>query len=134
MGGGRCLRAAGEVGNPANALRELTYVRRATGMLTALGDSWGVARSELSAGRAHGRLGRTREAQESLLRAVRDFGELEDRWWMARSLRYLGEAHLEAGDRQASVFVLRQAQDIYRSLGNQSGMGRTLELLRRAEG
>ncbi|WP_344743989.1 tetratricopeptide repeat protein [Streptosporangium vulgare] len=93
----RCLRAAGEVGNPANALRELTYVRRATEMLTALGDSWGVARSELSAGRAHGRLGRTREAQESLLAAVRDFEELGDRWWMARSLRYLGEAHLEAG-------------------------------------
>ncbi|MGW0590412.1 tetratricopeptide repeat protein [Streptosporangium sp. NPDC002607] len=130
----RCLRAAGEVGNPANALRELTYVRRATEMLTALGDSWGVARAELSAGRAHGRLGRTREAQESLLRAVRDFEELGDRWWMARSLRYLGEAYLEAGERQAAVDALRQAQDIYRSLGNQAGMGRTLELLRRAEG
>ncbi len=130
----RCLRAAGEVGNPANALRELTYVRRATEMLTALGDSWGVARSELSAGRAHGRLGRTREAQESLLRAVHDFGELGDRWWMARSLRYLGEAHLEAGDREASVSVLRQARSIYRSLGNQAGMDSTLELLRRADG
>ncbi|MER6170086.1 tetratricopeptide repeat protein [Streptosporangium sp. NPDC001681] len=130
----RCLRAAGEVGNPANALRELTYVRRATEMLTALGDSWGVARAELSAGRAHGRLGRTREAQESLLRAVRDFEELGDRWWMARSLRHLGEAYLEAGERQAAVDALRQAQDIYRSLGNQAGMGRTLELLRRAEG
>jgi hypothetical protein len=65
---------------------------------------------------------------------VRDFEELGDRWWMARCLRYLGEAHLGAGDQQAAVSALRQAQDIYRSLGNQAGMGRTLELLRRAEG
>ncbi|MET8388657.1 tetratricopeptide repeat protein [Streptosporangium canum] len=128
----RCLRAAGEVGNPADGLRELTYVRRATEMLAALGDSWGVARGELSAGRAHSRLGRTREARESLERAVHAFEELGDRWWMARSLRYLGEAHLEAGDHAAAVSPLRQAQDIYRSLGNQAGMGRTLELLRRA--
>ncbi len=129
----RCLRAAGEVGNPANGLRELTYVRRAAEMLTALGDSWGVARAELSAGRAHSRLGRTREAQRSLERAVHRFEDLGDRWWMARSLRYLGEAHLEAGDRETALSLLRQAQDIYRSLGNQAGMGRTLELLRRAE-
>ncbi|WP_433240976.1 tetratricopeptide repeat protein [Streptosporangium sp. CA-135522] len=128
----RCLRAAGEVGNPANGLRELTYVRRAAEMLVALGDSWGVARAELSAGRAHGRLGRTREAQEALRRAVRAFEELDDRWWMARSLRYLGEAHLEAGDPQTAILPLRRAQDIYRSLGNQAGMGRTIELLRRA--
>ena len=40
-----CLRAAGEVGDPANGLRELDYVRRAAEMLAALGDSWGVARS-----------------------------------------------------------------------------------------
>ncbi|MFF5207056.1 tetratricopeptide repeat protein [Streptosporangium sp. NPDC000396] len=130
----RCLRAAGEVGNPANGLRELTYVRRAAEMLVALGDSWGVARAELSAGRAHGRLGRIREAQESLTQAVHHFEELGDRWWMARSLRYLGETHLEAGDREAALVPLRQAQDIYRSLGNQAGMGRTLELLRRAGG
>ncbi|MEV8636359.1 tetratricopeptide repeat protein [Streptosporangium sp. NPDC051023] len=129
----RCLRAAGEVGNPANGLRELTYVRRATEMLVALGDSWGVARAELSAGRAHGRLGRTQEAQQALGRAVRSFEELGDRWWMARSLRYLGETHLEAGDCDRALTSLRQAQDIYRSLRNQSGMGRTLELLRRAE-
>ncbi|MDP9866501.1 MULTISPECIES: tetratricopeptide repeat protein [Streptosporangium] len=128
----RCLRAAGEVGNPADGLRELTYVRRATEMLSALGDSWGVARAELSAGRAHGRLGRAPEARASLERAVHAFEELGDRWWMARSLRYLGEAHLEAGDRDAALFPLRHAQDIYRSLGNQAGMGRTLELLRRA--
>lgn len=128
----RCLRAAGEVGNPADGLRELAYVRRATEMLTALGDSWGVARAELSAGRAHGRLGRSREAQEWLQRAVHAFEDLGDRWWMARSLIYLGEAHLEAGDPEAAVPPLRQAQDIYRGLGNQAGMGRTLELLRRA--
>ncbi|WP_326824307.1 tetratricopeptide repeat protein [Streptosporangium sp. NBC_01756] len=128
----RCLRAAGEVGNPADGLRELAYVRRATEMLTALGDSWGVARAELSAGRAHSRLGRPHEAQEWLQRAVHAFEDLGDRWWMARSLRYLGEAHLEAGDREAAVPPLRQAQDIYRGLGNQAGMGRTLELLRRA--
>ncbi|GAA3014086.1 hypothetical protein GCM10017559_41670 [Streptosporangium longisporum] len=65
---------------------------------------------------------------------VRAFEELGDRWWMARSLRYLGEAHLEAGDDRAAVDVLRRAQDIYRSLGNRSGMNRTLELLRRAGG
>ncbi|MEV7013129.1 tetratricopeptide repeat protein [Streptosporangium sp. NPDC051022] len=129
----RCLRAAGEVGNPANGLRELTYVRRATEMLVALGDSWGVARAELTAGRAHGRLGRTREAQQSLRRAVGRFEELGDRWWMARSLRHLGETYLEAGDREAALALLRQAQDIYRSLGNEAGVGRTLELLRRAE-
>ncbi|MDP9841058.1 tetratricopeptide (TPR) repeat protein [Streptosporangium lutulentum] len=130
----RCLRAAGEVGNPANGLSELVYVRRAAEMLAALGDSWGVARAELSAGRAHGRLGRTREAQESLRQAVRHFEELGDRWWMARCLRYLGETHLEAGDPQAALTSLRQAHDIYRSLGNQAGVERTLKLLRRAEG
>ncbi|MER7213577.1 tetratricopeptide repeat protein [Streptosporangium sp. NPDC000239] len=129
----RCLRAAGEVGNPANGLRELIYVRRAAEMLTALGDSWGVARAELSAGRAHGRLGRTGEAQQALTRAVRQFEELGDRWWMARSLRYLGETHLEAGDCEAALPLLEQAQDIYRSLGNQGGVGRVLELLRRAQ-
>ncbi|MER7132153.1 tetratricopeptide repeat protein [Streptosporangium saharense] len=129
----RCLRAAGEVGNPANGLRELTYVRRAAEMLAAIGDSWGVARAELSAGRAHGRLGRTGEAQQALTRAVGRFEELGDRWWMARSLRYLGEQHLEAGDCGTALTLLGRAQGIYRSLGNQAGTGRTLELLRRAE-
>ncbi|MFF0310507.1 tetratricopeptide repeat protein [Streptosporangium sp. NPDC004379] len=129
----RCLRAAGEVGNPADGLRELTFVRRATDMLAALGDSWGVARSELSAGRALGRLGRTGEAQEAFRRAIHDFEELGDRWWLARSLRYLGEAHLEAGDRPEAITRLRRALDVYRGLGNRSGTARTLELLRRAE-
>ncbi|MBG0818244.1 tetratricopeptide repeat protein [Planomonospora sp. ID82291] len=128
----RCLRAAGEVGNPANRLTELRYVRQAADLLTQLGDSWGVARTELSAGRVHARAGRTQEAVESLRSAVRAFEELGDRWWMARSLRRLGEVHLEAGDRQAADAVLTRAQDIYRSLGNLSGTGRTLELLRRA--
>ncbi|GIH90607.1 tetratricopeptide repeat protein [Planobispora siamensis] len=128
----RCLRAAGEVGDPANRLNELKYVRQAAELLGKLGDSWGVARAELSAGRVHSRAGRTREAEESLRLAVRAFEDLGDRWWMARSLRYLGEVHLEAGEREAALPPLGRALDIYRSLGNQSGMGRTLELLRRA--
>ncbi|GAA3440822.1 tetratricopeptide repeat protein [Planomonospora venezuelensis] len=128
----RCLRAAGEVGNPANRLNELKYVRQAADLLAKLGDSWGVARAELSAGRVHARAGRIREAERSLRRAADAFEELEDRWWMARSLRYLGEAHLGAGECEAAVPPLSGALDIYRSLGNQAGMGRTLEALRRA--
>ncbi|WP_177227285.1 ATP-binding protein [Nonomuraea pusilla] len=129
----RCLRAAGEVGDPSNGLRELDHVRRAEEILTALGDAWGVARTALSSGRVLARLGRIAEADAELRRAMRAFEELEDRWWMALSLRHLGEAHLEAGDRPAAVPPLRQARDIYRSLGNEAGMRRTLELLRRAE-
>ncbi|WP_431910929.1 ATP-binding protein [Nonomuraea jabiensis] len=128
----RCLRAAGEVGDPDNGLRELDFVRRAEKILVALGDSWGVARTAVSAGRALARLGRIEESERELRRAVRGFEELEDRWWMARSLRYLGEAHLDAGGRGAAVEPLEQARDIYRSLGNEAGMRRTLELLRRA--
>ncbi|MEV4106437.1 tetratricopeptide repeat protein [Nonomuraea sp. NPDC049695] len=128
----RCLRAAGEVGDPDNGLRELEYVRRAEQILAALGDSWGVARTAVSAGRALARLGRIQESERELRRAVQGFEELEDRWWMARSLRYLGEAHLDAGGRGAAVEPLEQAREIYRSLGNEAGMRRTLELLRRA--
>ncbi|WP_176993864.1 ATP-binding protein [Nonomuraea jiangxiensis] len=128
----RCLRAAGEVGDPENGLRELDYVRRADDILVALGDSWGVARNAVSAGRALARLGRTEESAAELRRAVEGFEELEDRWWMARSLRYLGEAHLDAGARTAAVEPLEQAREIYRSLGNEAGMRRTLELLQRA--
>lgn len=128
----RCLRAAGEVGDPDNGLRELEYVRRAEAILVALGDSWGVARTAVSAGRALARLGRTEESERELRRAVREFDGLEDRWWMARSLRYLGEAHLDAGGHAAAVQPLEQAREIYRSLGNEAGMRRTLELLRRA--
>lgn len=129
----RCLRAAGEVGNPVNGLRELGYVRRAEEMLMALGDSWGVARTLLSVGRVLARLGRTAEADAELRRAVDAFEELDDQWWRARSLRYLGEAHVEAGDPATGVPHLRQARELYRSLGNEAGMRRTLELLRRAE-
>ncbi|MEU1719786.1 tetratricopeptide repeat protein [Nonomuraea sp. NPDC005692] len=128
----RCLRAAGEVGDPAGGLRELEYVRRAEEILVALGDSWGVARTAVSAGRALARLGRIEESGHELRRAVRGFQELEDRWWMARSLRYLGEAHLDAGGPDAAVGPLEQAREIYRSLGNEAGMRRTLELLRQA--
>ncbi|MGW0808054.1 ATP-binding protein [Nonomuraea sp. NPDC002799] len=128
----RCLRAAGEVGDPDNGLRELDFVRRAEEILVALGDSWGVARTAVSAGRALARLGRTEESERALRRAVAAFEELEDRWWMALSLRYLGEAHLEGGGRGAAVEPLEQAREIYRSLGNEAGMRRTLELLRRA--
>ncbi|TDD46312.1 tetratricopeptide repeat protein [Nonomuraea terrae] len=128
----RCLRAAGEVGDPDNGLRELDYVRRAEDILAALGDSWGVARTAVSAGRALARLGRTAESELELRRAGAAFEELEDRWWMALSLRYLGEAHLDAGGRAAAVEPLEQARAIYRSLGNEAGMRRTLELLRRA--
>ncbi|MGP4098199.1 ATP-binding protein [Nonomuraea sp. KM90] len=128
----RCLRAAGEVGDPANGLRELDYVRRAEEILVALGDSWGVARNAVSAGRALARLGRIEESDRELRRAMQAFAELEDRWWMAMSLRYLGEAHLDAGGHEAAVEPLEQAREIYRSLGNEAGMRRTLELLRRA--
>ncbi|MEV4174180.1 tetratricopeptide repeat protein [Nonomuraea sp. NPDC049709] len=128
----RCLRAAGEVGDPANGLRELDYVRRAEEILVALGDSWGVARNAVSAGRALARLGRIEESDRELRRAMQGFEELEDRWWMAMSLRYLGEAHLDAGGHEAAVEPLEQAREIYRSLGNEAGMRRTLELLRRA--
>ncbi|MCK2217626.1 tetratricopeptide repeat protein [Actinomadura sp. ATCC 31491] len=128
----RCLRAAGEVGDPAGGPRELEQVRRAEEILAALGDSWGVARTAVSAGRALSRLGRTEEAERELRRAVEGFEELQDRWWMARSLRHLGEAHLDAGGRRAAVAPLEQARDIYRSLGNEAGLRRTLELLRRA--
>ncbi|MEW1844026.1 tetratricopeptide repeat protein [Nonomuraea angiospora] len=109
----RCLRAAGEVGDPDNGLRELDFVRRAEKILVALGDSWGVARTAVSAGRALARLGRIEESERELRRAVRGFEELEDRWWMARSLRYLGEAHLDAGGRGAAVEPLEQARDIW---------------------
>ncbi|MEU0571291.1 tetratricopeptide repeat protein [Nonomuraea sp. NPDC005983] len=128
----RCLRAAGEVGDPSNLLRELDFVRRAEEILVALGDSWGVARTALSSGRALARLGRIAESEAALRRAVQAFEELDDRWWMALSLRYLGEAHLDANGPRAAVEPLEQAREIYRSLGNEAGMRRTLELLRRA--
>ncbi|MET8000251.1 ATP-binding protein [Nonomuraea glycinis] len=128
----RCLRAAGEVGDPANGLRELDMARRAEEMLAALGDTWGVARSGVSLGRVLGRLGRMAESEHELSKAVRAFEELGDRWWMARSLLYLGEAQLDNGGGGAATPPLTRARDIYRRLGNEAGLRRTLELLRRA--
>ncbi|NRQ36775.1 tetratricopeptide repeat protein, partial [Nonomuraea sp. NN258] len=128
----RCLRAAGEVGDPANGLRELEMVRRAEEMLLALGDSWGAARTALSEGRVLARLGRTDEAVTELRRALAEFEELDDHWLMATSLRYLGEAYLDGGRGEGAVEPLEQAREIYRSLGNEAGMRRTLELLRQA--
>lgn len=129
----RCLRAAGEVGNPNNLLTEQDFVREAEEILTRLGDSWGVARCALSAGRGLGRRRKFADALEQLWRAVHSFEELDDHWWMARCLRYVGETHLDAGDKSAAIPPLRQAAEIYRSLGNEEGMRRILELLRRAE-
>ncbi|MEV4836345.1 tetratricopeptide repeat protein [Nonomuraea sp. NPDC049486] len=129
----RCLRAAGEVGDPSSGLRELEVARRAGEILEALGDSWGVARSALSVGRVLGRLRRVAEAERELRRAVDAFERLGDRWWMARGLQYIGEAHLDAGAGSAAGPPLRQARDIYRSLGNEAGVRRTLELLKAAE-
>ncbi|WP_327090831.1 NB-ARC domain-containing protein [Nonomuraea sp. NBC_01738] len=129
----RCLRAAGEVGDPANGPRELEMVRRSEGMLEALGDSWGVAHAAQSAGRTLARLGRIGEADAELRRAVAAFEELGERWRMAQSLRHLGAAHLDAGDAEAAGPPLREAREIYRSLGNEAGTRRTLELLRRTE-
>ncbi len=129
----RCLRSAGEVGNPANVLVELDHVRESGEILAMLGDAWGVARSAQSAGRVLGRMGRAREAEEELRRAYAAFEELGERWRMAQCLRYLGEAHLDAGAREPAVRTLEEARALYRSLGNEAGMRRTLELLRRAE-
>ncbi|MEV0583632.1 tetratricopeptide repeat protein [Nonomuraea sp. NPDC050310] len=129
----RCLRAAGGVGNPDNRLQELAFVQEAEAMLTALGDSWGVARTTLSTGRALARLQRWEEAFTALGRAVEAFEALDDRWWKARSLTYLGEARLDSGGGALAVPDLEEARELYRTLGNEAGMRRTLELLRRAE-
>lgn len=125
----RCLRAAGEVGDPENGQGELDYIRRAEDILAALGDAWGVARTAVSAGRTLAGLDRVEEAERELRRAVAEFEELGDRWWMALSLRYLGEAHLDANEPAAAVEPLEQARDIYRSLGDEAGLRRTLKLL-----
>lgn len=129
----RCLRAAGEVGDPAGGLRELELARRAEGMLLALGDSWGVIRTAVSIGRVLGRLGRTAEAEAELRRAVDAFERLGDRWWMGLGLSELGEVHLRADGRDAALPPLRQAADIFRALGAEARLRRTLELIRRAE-
>ncbi|MDF5758127.1 tetratricopeptide repeat protein [Spongiactinospora sp. TRM90649] len=132
----RCLRAAGEVGNPGreHGLRELEHVRRAAEMLGSLGDSWGVARTLVSAGRAHARLGRFAEAEETLRGAQRAFDELGDRWWAAQSLYYLGRVRIDAKRPGAADEPLREAYDIFESLGDRAAMGRVREHLNRVPG
>lgn len=129
----RCLRAAGEVGDPKNGLRELTFVRRAMETLEGLGDSWGVARTRWSEGRALNRLGRVDEAVTALREAAGAFHELGDRWLQARCLRTLAEILVEA-DRHAEAHEPAEAAvRIYQSLGNQIGETRARNILARAE-
>jgi tetratricopeptide (TPR) repeat protein len=130
----RCLRTAGEVGDPRNGLRELAFVRRAENTLEGLGDSWGVARTQLSEGRALGRLGRDADAVDALRRAVESFRGLGDRWWEARGLRTLAEVLLEARRPADAREPAEQALDIYRSLGNEAGVSRARDVLARARG
>lgn len=127
----RCLRAAGEVGDPRNGLRELRFVGRAEEMLAGLGDSWGVARTHLSVGRALSRLGREDEAVEALTGAVEAFREIGDRWWEARSLRTLAEVLLDGGRAGQAGQPAEQALEIYRSLGNEAGVQRARDVLDR---
>ncbi|GAA4559421.1 tetratricopeptide repeat protein [Planotetraspora kaengkrachanensis] len=128
----RCLRAAGEIGDPQNGLQEYVSMRRAKEKLAKLGDSWGVARTSLSEGRVLARLGRTKEAVDALRGAVEDFEDLGDRWWQARSLRTLGEALVDAGRRQEAREPVEQALEIYRSLENEAGVSRAQDVLERA--
>jgi tetratricopeptide (TPR) repeat protein len=128
----RCLRAAGEVGDPRNGLRELIFVRQAKDMLEALGDTWGVARTTVSVGLAFGRLGRHEEAAESVRQAMAAFDEMGDRWWQARARRSLAEVLIEAGRYAEAREPAEQALDIYRSLGNAAGESRARDVLARA--
>lgn len=128
----RCLRAAGEVGDPRNGLRELTFVRHAERVLEGLGDTWGVARTRISEGRALGRLGRHAEAAEALGQAVEAFDELGDRWWQARARRTLAEVLLDAGRREQAREPAREALELYRRLGNTAGESRARRVLAHA--
>jgi tetratricopeptide (TPR) repeat protein len=127
----RCLRTAGEIGDPQNRLPEYASVVEAKEMLDRLGDSWGVARSEVSEGRALARLGRTDQAVAALHRAVKDFEYLSDRWWQARSLRRLAEILDEAGRKQEAVEPITRALELYRSMGNEAGVARAQSVLER---
>jgi tetratricopeptide (TPR) repeat protein len=129
----RCLRAAGDVGDPANGFRELRLVRQARDMLEGLGDSWGVARTRLSEGRAFGRLGRYDEAVEAMRQAADDFRDLGDRWLQARSLRTMAEVLVEARRPADAREPARQALDMYLSLGNESGVARAHAVLAETE-
>ncbi|MUN38919.1 ATP-binding protein [Actinomadura litoris] len=130
----RCLRAAGEVGDLRNGLRELAFVRHAEQMLDALGDTWGVARTRISEGRALGRLGRHAEAAAALRRAVADFDEVGNRWWQARSRRTLAEILLDGGAPAEAAEPAREALELYQSLGNAAGVARARSVLDRASG
>ncbi|WP_242893945.1 tetratricopeptide repeat protein [Actinomadura litoris] len=130
----RCLRAAGEVGDLRNGLRELAFVRHAEQMLDALGDTWGVARTRISEGRALGRLGRHVEAADALRRAVADFDEVGNRWWQARSRRTLAEILLDGGAPAEAAGPAREALELYQSLGNAAGVARARSVLDRASG
>jgi tetratricopeptide (TPR) repeat protein len=125
----RCLRAAGEVGDPKNGLRELVFVRRAMETLELLGDSWGVARTGLSMGTALSRLGRVDEAVTALTDAARAFQELGDRWLQARCLRTLADILVRAGRRAEAAEPAEEAVRIYQSLGNEVGEGRARTIL-----
>ncbi|WP_433247173.1 ATP-binding protein [Actinomadura nitritigenes] len=127
----RCLRAAGEVGDPRNGLRELAFVRTAERVLADLGDTWGVARTRVSEAGALARLGRYGEAADTVRRAVAEFDGLGDRWWQARGRRTLAEILLDAGDRAAARRPAREALDLYRSLGNAAGEERARAVLAR---
>ncbi|XVQ09195.1 ATP-binding protein [Spirillospora sp. CA-255316] len=130
----RCLRAAGEVGDPRNGLRELIFVRQAKEMLEGLGDTWGVARTRVSEGRAYGRLDRHDEAADSVRQAIEAFDELGDRWWQARSRRSLAEVLIGAGRHEEAREPAAQALEMYRSLGNTAGESRARDVLARASG
>ena len=130
----RCLRAAGEVGDPKNGLRELSFVRHAKDMLEGLGDSWGVARTLHSEGAALSRLGRIPEAVVTLRQAADSFALLGDRWLEARCLRTLAEVLVDAGRLAEAHEPASQALEIYRRLGNQVGEDRARAVLSRAAG
>ncbi|MGH3375301.1 MAG: ATP-binding protein [Actinoallomurus sp.] len=129
----RCLRAAGEVGDPKNGLRELTFVRRAMETLEGLGDSWGVARTRLSEGRALSRLGRVDEAVGALQDAAATFQDLGDRWLQARCLRTLAEILLTTHHETEAYGPAEEAVSIYQSLGHQIGETRARNILSRAK-
>lgn len=129
----RCLRAAGEVGDPKNGLRELRFVRRAMETLERLGDSWGVARTRLSEGRALSRLGRVDEAVAALTTAADAFEELGDRWLQARCIRTRAEVLVDGGRHAEALAPAGEAVRMYQSLGNQVGETRARNILARAE-
>ncbi|MEV5407485.1 tetratricopeptide repeat protein [Thermopolyspora sp. NPDC052614] len=129
----RALRAAGGIGDPQNLLLEHLYVQDAKQMLERLGDSWGVARSELAEGYALRRRGRLPEAISVLRLAAAHFAELGDRWWQARSLRALATCLIDAGDPHEGRRHAVRALDIYTSLGNAGGMDRARQVVERAD-